>query len=89
MGQSCLPDTDGCREGGETGRNEPSWVLSKVEGVLEVGEGLGCFKWQMGMGAHYRDQDLLSKKSRKQVAPELVFFSVQQMNAYPISKNLT
>ena len=39
---------------------------------------------------HYRYQDLLSKKSRKQVAPELrSLFSVQQMGACPTPKNLT
>lgn len=78
-------------------RNEPSWVLSKVEGAeaLEGREGLGCFlsdrclmwdrEWE-----HTTDQDLLSKKNRKQVAPELrSLFSVQQVDTCPIPKNPT
>lgn len=52
---------------------EPGWVLRKMEGAeaLEGGEGLEWFKWQMGVGTHYRDQDLLREKSRKRMAPEL------------------
>ena len=48
MGQSCLPDTDGCRsqerqKGRKTVRSEPSSVLSKIEGAeaLEVGRRVG------------------------------------------------
>ena len=57
--------------------------------TLEGGEGLGCFKWQKGVGMHYRNQDLSSKK-RKQVASELLsLFSVQQMSACPTPRKLT
>lgn len=39
---------------------------------------------------HYRNQDLSSKKRRKQVAPELLnLFSVQQMSACPTPRKLT
>lgn len=50
------------KEAGGTVRNEPSWVFSKMERA-ESQEWLGCVKWQVRMGTHHRDQDLLSKRA--------------------------
>lgn len=48
----CARERRGEREVGGAVSRELGWVLRKMEGAeaLEGGEGLGWFKWQMGVG---------------------------------------
>lgn len=73
-------------------RNETTWVLSrwKVLRPWKGEKGWGALNDRREWECTIRNQDLSSKKRRKQVAPELLnLFSVQQMSACPTPRKLT